>query len=105
MRSLSNWLVAEWSGKKYGLRTMRRFIEYHATTISVPGLSARLRQDLLVWAKEAVRRSFRLGDTRSIPAIRARPCRSNRYRSSNRTETCTRLTIHSSASRLGRDQQ
>src|SRR5215831_4558031 len=98
MRSLSNWLVAEWSGKKYRLRTMRRFIEYHATTISVPGLVA-------AWGKETVRRSFRLGDTRLAPAIRAQPCRSNRYRSSNRTETCTRLTIHSSASRLGRDQQ
>src|SRR3984893_918543 len=105
MRSLSNWLVAEWSGKKYRLRTMRRFIGYHATTISLAGLSARLRQDLLTWGKEAVRRSFRLGDTQLIPAIRARPYRSSRYRSSNRTETCTRLTIRSSASRLGRDQQ
>src|SRR5215472_2330293 len=103
MRSLSNWLVAEWSGKKYRLRTMRRFIEYHSTTISVPRLVERLLQDLLAWGKETVRRSFRLGDTRLAPAIRARPCRSNRYRSSNRTETCTRLTIHSSASRLGRD--
>src|SRR5215831_11917643 len=55
MRSLSNWLVAEWSGKKYRLRTMRRFIEYHATTISVPRLVARLLQDLLVWGKETVR--------------------------------------------------